>query len=64
VSWLRLLAYNLLSMWRHKIPPQRDEVTTSSHGFHVLGGARACVAARMPPARLGALSSLDAFVPR
>ena len=29
VSWLRLLAYNLLSMWRHKIPPRRDEITTS-----------------------------------
>lgn len=28
VSWLRLLAYNLLSMWRHKLPPRRDELTT------------------------------------
>ncbi len=24
-SWLRLLAYNLVSMWRRKLPPRRDE---------------------------------------
>lgn len=27
-SWLRLLAYNLLSMWRRKLPPRRDEGIT------------------------------------
>lgn len=24
-SWLRLIAYNLVSMWRRKLPPRRDE---------------------------------------
>lgn len=24
-SWLRLIAYNLLSLWRHRLPPVRDE---------------------------------------
>lgn len=28
-SWLRLIAYNLLSIWRHKLPPARDEVVAS-----------------------------------
>lgn len=28
-SWLRLLAYNLLSMWRRKLPPRRDQPVAS-----------------------------------
>jgi len=28
-SWLRSLAYNLLSMWRRKVPPRRDEGITT-----------------------------------
>jgi hypothetical protein len=28
-SWLRLLAYNLLSIWRHKLPPVRDEIVAA-----------------------------------
>jgi hypothetical protein len=29
VSWLRLVAYDLLSIWRHKLPPRRDELVTA-----------------------------------
>ena len=29
MSWLRRLAYNLLSMWRNKLPPVRDESVAS-----------------------------------
>ena len=28
-SWLRLIAYNLISLWRHKLPPARDEIVAS-----------------------------------
>ena len=28
-SWLRLLGYNLVSIWRQKLPPVRDEIVAT-----------------------------------
>lgn len=39
VSWLRLLAYNLASLWRSKLPPSHGEPVTWKRAFELLARA-------------------------
>ena len=51
-SWLRLVAYNVLAIWRHKLPPARDE-KIASWKRAALALRDAWLATRDPLATLG-----------